>query len=84
MASSSPLDPDLLNVTSAGKPTGVLLLGQDETLDEYLPSFTPTMKRGGVAVVAPQSFDRIVAQSGVFTVTHSLDPLDLDQSCPAH
>lgn len=76
------LDPDLLNATSAGKPTGVLLLGQDEQLDEYLPGVSRKMKQGAVAVIAPQSFDRIEAQSGVFTVTHSLDPLDLSKSCP--
>ncbi len=76
------LNPDLLNATSAGKPTGVLLLGQDDQLNEYLPSASPKMKQGGVAVIAPQSFDRIEAQSGVFTVTHSLDPLDLSESCP--
>jgi hypothetical protein len=76
------LNPDLLNERSAGKPTGVLLLGQDKMLDEYLPGSTADMKRGAVAAVAPQSFDRIVAQSGVFTITHRLDPLDLDKSCP--
>lgn len=75
------LDLDLLNAATVGKPTGVLLLGQDELLDEYLPGSSPTSKRGGLAVVAPQSFDRLVAQSGVFTITHSLDPLDIDQSC---
>lgn len=76
------LDPDSLNTNTAGRPTGVLLLGQDALLDEYLPSFEPKMKQGGLAVVAPQSFDRIVAQSGVFTVTHRLDPLNLSESCP--
>lgn len=67
------LDPDFLNADTAGRPTGVLLIGQDEQLDEYLPSFEPKMKRGGIGVVAPQSFDRIVAQSGVFTITHRLE-----------
>jgi len=76
------LDPDLLNADTAGRPTGVLLLGQDTLLDEYLPSFDSKMKQGGLAVVAPQSFDRITAQSGVFTVTHRLDPFDLGKSCP--
>lgn len=76
------LNPDALNEASAGKPVGVLLLGQDKELDEYLPSSTPTMRSGALAVVAPQAFDRIVAQSGVFTITHRLDAEDLDKSSP--
>jgi hypothetical protein len=76
------LDPERLNKANYGKPVGVLLLGQDEELNDYLPTAKPTMRRSGMAAVAPQSFDRIVAQSGVFTITHILDPLDLRESCP--
>lgn len=76
------LDPDVLNEKTVGMPAGVLLLGQDELLDDYLPSSSPRMKRGSLAVVAPQSFDRIVAQSGVFTAAHKLDSQEIGKSCP--
>lgn len=76
------LDPETLNEATAGRSMGVRLLGQDPELNDYLPG-SPSTKRGGVAVVAPQSFDRIVAQNGVFTVTHYLDSGTLQDSCPA-
>jgi hypothetical protein len=77
------LNPDLLNEAGAGQPKGVMLLGEDKELDDYLPGKQFAMKLPKFAVVAPQSFDRIVAQSGVFTITHYLDPQDLEQSSSA-
>ncbi|GAA1227990.1 hypothetical protein GCM10009655_28270 [Rhodoglobus aureus] len=38
---------------------------------------------GPIAVLAPQSFDRLVAQSGVFTISHPLDSADMQVSCSA-
>lgn len=71
------ISPTGLNQETYGQSTGTLLLGRDEVLNDYLPSRTPTQKRGSLAVIAPQGFDRIVAQSGVFTLTHRLDLQDL-------
>lgn len=76
------LDPERLNEASTGRPTGILLLGQDRELDEYLPGVKPPLKRDHLAVVAPQTFDRVVAQSGVFTITHGLETADLDERRP--
>lgn len=56
----------------------ILMFGHDQVLDSYLPERilgSPTVEP--VAVVAIRSFDRIVAQSGTFTINHrSHDPLE--------
>lgn len=71
------LYPDKLNRASYGSDTGILLLGHDEVaLSDYLPG-TQSGKKGPLAVLAPQSFDRLVAQSGVFTVSHRADSDDI-------
>ena len=73
------LDPAELNERSFGAPN-VLLLGVDRDLDDYLLDATSHQKRDPVAVVAQQSFGRLIAQSGVFTLTHHRDPLPLADS----
>lgn len=68
------LDPDGLNLKNFGSSVGRLLLGRDNRLDSYSPYAKDTQKASPLAVVAPQKFDRVVAQAGTFTVTHKLDP----------
>lgn len=75
------LDPSALN-NSAMPGASLLLLGEDQFLDEYLPGAGITPSRRPLAVIAPQSFSRIAAQSGVFTLTHRNDPGTVDGSCP--
>jgi hypothetical protein len=70
------LDPLVLNKASNGRGS-FLLLGADE-LDAYLPH-ADKGKQATIAVIAPQSFDRIAAQSGVFTLSHRLEPLPLEK-----
>lgn len=73
------LDPTGLNQRSFGAPS-ILLLGADRDLDDYLLSSPSQQKRDPVAVVAQQSFGRLIAQSGVFTLTHHKDPTPLATS----
>jgi hypothetical protein len=72
------LDPEALNRTSVGA-DDVLLLGEDSALDAYLPSSGSVVPMGPVAVVAQQYFGRLMAQSGVFTLTHHLDWRKLEE-----
>jgi hypothetical protein len=63
----------------------VPMFGHDGVLGDYLPEniqLRPSM--GTVAAIATRSFDRIIAQSGTFTVNHrSHDPLEIGngESC---
>lgn len=66
------LDPYELNRISFGS-DNVLLLGADQDLNDYLLASPSQQKRGPVAVVAQQTFGRLIAQSGVFTLSHHLD-----------
>ncbi|MGW7208688.1 FRG domain-containing protein [Streptomyces sp. NPDC054837] len=73
------LRPSDLNAKSSPGSPGLLLFGQDELLDSYLPEKArgPVAVQPPVAAVAARSFDRIVAQSGTFTICHrSFDPLE--------
>jgi hypothetical protein len=72
------LDPDGLNRKTYGDDIGVLLLGRDNRLDPYSPYNHGSPKSSPLAVVAPQTFDRVVAQAGTFTVSHHLEPEDID------
>lgn len=72
------LDPHGLNQKTFGTPQGLLLLGQDDVLNQYLPYSIGTPQALPVAVVAPQSFDRVVSQSGTFTISHHADPNDVE------
>jgi hypothetical protein len=73
------LDPAALNERSFGS-SNILLLGADRDLDDYLLSSPSQQKRDPVAVVAQQSFGRLIAQSGVFTLTHHKDSTPLADS----
>lgn len=74
------LDATTLNRQSYGVDPGILTLNEDDTkLTDYLPSATQSAVKSPLAVVAPQYFDRIVAQSGVFTIRHQLDALDFEE-----
>lgn len=73
------LDVSSLNSKSWGRDPGVLsLTARTEQVRDYLPGAPDRGIRPPLAVVAPQTFDRIVAQGGVFTIKHPLDPEDLD------
>lgn len=76
------LDATTLNRQSYGREPGVLSLKDDNiALRDYLPSAS-AMNSGvklPLAVVAPQYFDRIVAQSGVFTIRHELDAVAFEE-----
>jgi hypothetical protein len=73
------LDPYELNDRTFGSRT-VLLLGSDRDLDDYLLSSTSIQKKGPVAVVAQQTFGRLIAQSGVFTLSHHRDAQPLTEA----
>ncbi|SFA81600.1 FRG domain-containing protein [Amycolatopsis marina] len=73
------LDPYELNRKNFGS-RNLLLLGMDQDLDDYLLSSNSKQTKGPVAVIAQQSFARIVAQSGVFTLSHHRDPEPLEKS----
>jgi hypothetical protein len=78
------MDPLTLNAEHYDGPPSVLLLDHDDVLDGYLPDRTTHGPRvGALAVLAPRSFDRVVAQSGVFTVFHTSDLRPLDTAVPA-
>lgn len=65
------LDPDALNKDSFGEGgPGVVMFDHDQHLDDYLPQATSKPRMGAIAAIAGRSFDRIIAQSGTFTVTH--------------
>jgi hypothetical protein len=73
------LRPNELNEKSNPGSPGILLFGQDEFLDSYLPESakSPIPTQPPVAAVATRSFGRIIAQSGTFTICHrSFDPLE--------
>lgn len=73
------LDVSALNTKSYGIDPGVLsLTTAAENLRDYLPGAPQSGVRHPLAVVAPQKFDRIVAQSGVFTIKHPFDADDLE------
>lgn len=72
------LDVDGLNEKTYGSDVGVMLLGRDERVNTYSPYQRSTPKASPLAVVAPQTFDRVVAQAGTFTVSHHLEPVELD------
>lgn len=73
------LDPRVMNRVSTGN-NGVLLLGSEDFLRDYLPSEMSKTRSFPVAVIAQQFFGRIEAQSGVFTLSHRLDPVDLEHT----
>ncbi|WP_217201701.1 FRG domain-containing protein [Streptomyces buecherae] len=73
------LRPNDLNEKSSPGSPGILLFGQDDLLDTYLPeeAKSPRPTQPPVAAVAARSFGRIVAQSGTFTICHrSFEPLE--------
>ncbi|MGV8895045.1 MAG: FRG domain-containing protein [Rhodoglobus sp.] len=72
------MNPHGLNTKNFGSDIGVLLLGRDERVDPYSPYKAGSAKASPLAVVAPQRFDRVVAQAGTFTVTHHLDAADFE------
>ena len=67
-----------LNSKSYGKDVGVLLLGRDERLDNYSPYARDGAKASPLAVIAPQTFDRVVAQAGTFSLSHHNEETELD------
>lgn len=73
------LDPQALNEVTYRVGGGMLLLGQDAELDDYLAGSQNQQTRGPVAVVAQRTFGRIWAQAGVFTLTHRSDPKQFDE-----
>ncbi|MUK01319.1 FRG domain-containing protein [Vibrio cholerae] len=65
------LNPDRLNAETTGDSKGdVIMFDQDVHLEHYLPSEGFVGRLGPMAAIASRSFDRIVAQSGTFTITH--------------
>lgn len=64
------LNPTHLNQHSLGvQNPGVIMFDHDEQLEAYLPgSLSGRMEP--VAAIASRSFDRIISQSGTFTITH--------------
>lgn len=73
------LDATTLNRQSYGADPGIMTLDErNSALVDYLPSTSQSGVKFPLAVVAPQYFDRIVAQSGVFTIKHQLDALDFE------
>jgi len=78
------MDPLAVNAAHYAGPTGILLLDHDEALGEYLPdTLTAGPRKSSLAVLAPRSFDRVIAQSGVFTVSHASDMRPLNTVVPA-
>lgn len=73
------LDPAALNEETYGEGCGVLLLGVDPDLDDYMVTSRKEQIKGPVAVVAAKNFDRISAQAGVFTITHPKDAKPFDE-----
>ena len=79
------LDASALNRTSYGADPGLLTLtSANEKLTDYYPGRINSGVRAPLAVIVPQTFDRIVAQSGVFTIKHQLDVQNLDDSADQH
>jgi hypothetical protein len=73
------LNPDLLNAETTGNARGdVIMFDQDVHLEHYLPTEGFAGRLGPMAAIASRSFDRIVAQSGTFTITHK------DHEIPIH
>lgn len=71
------LNPDSLNADTTGENPDVIMFGHDVHLEHYLPGSTATKSRmGPIAAIAGRSFDRIIAQSGTFTITHKDHRLD--------
>ncbi|WP_197515200.1 FRG domain-containing protein [Mycobacterium sp. 1245805.9] len=66
------LDPANLNAAAFDEAPDVVMLDEDDFLLEYLPNAPKGPKRGPLAVVAGRTFDRIIAQSGTFTLGHSV------------
>ncbi len=77
------LDPIALNEVTFTHGTGILLLGQDAELDDYLAGSSNRQGRGPVAVVAQRTFGRISAQAGVFTLSHRADPKSFEDHAPS-
>ena len=63
------LDPQRFNLTVPQLEQGVMLLDMDEEANAYLPTAQRTTALAPIAVLAPRSFSRLVAQEGVFTVS---------------
>lgn len=79
------LDASALNRSSYGADPGLLsLTSANAKLSDYYPGSPDSGLRAPLAVLAPQTFDRIVAQSGVFTIKHQLDVQNLDDSACQH
>ena len=72
------LDVHGLNRKSYGSDVGVLLLGRDERLDNYSPYARDGARASPLAVIAPQTFDRVVAQAGTFSLSHHNEDTELD------
>lgn len=64
------LDPASLNNSAFEDAPDVVMLDEDDFLDGYLPSAPKGPRRGPLAVVCGRTFDRIIAQSGTFTLNH--------------
>lgn len=77
------LNPDSLNADTIGEEsTEVIMFGHDVHLENYLPGNATKARMGPIAAIAGRSFDRIIAQSGTFTITHK-DHI-LDESNPRY
>lgn len=71
------LNPDSLNADTTGEAsTDVVMFGHDNHLENYLPGNGAKSRMGPIAAIAGRSFDRIIAQSGTFTITHKDHVLD--------
>lgn len=76
------MEPTRLNEASDPTMPSVVLLGDDVVCDQFLPAAASHLRKP-LAVVAPRTFDRIVAQSGVFSISHKLDFETVDAAEPA-
>lgn len=76
------VNPDAVNAETSGNASiDVIMFDHDKDLNSYLPgSDGPRM--GPMAAIAGRSFDRIISQSGTFTITHK--DHTLDQSNPRY
>ena len=71
------LDPAGLNKAAYPNAPRVIMFDEDVFLNGYLPDAEKGPRLGPIAAVAGRFFNRIVAQSGTFTVNHS-EHVDLE------
>lgn len=70
------LNANTMNAQTMGEDDpGVIMFDHDHQLENYLPG-SSAGRLTPVAAIASRSFDRIVAQSGTFTITHKDHVLD--------